>query len=618
MEDSSILLEEKSVNDLLDYTFEIPSFQRGFRWRERQVKDLLNDIWTFSTSSSGGSFYSLQTIIVRPRKDDRKIVVDGQQRLTTISILLHVCSELLEVLPFPDEPFDLHYETREKTKSYLDDGMPEDRSETNVDFFYMHRARKVIEEWFRERAEERAEAKLEFLQTLLGEEGENVRVIWYEVKDPDRDPRDIFSRINMGKIQLTGAELVRALFLRKDNFLPPDEPEPEEGEGRSQSELRQIELAKEWDEIEYGLREEAFWYFLRKGREEAGEHTENRIEFLFDLWARREMPDRYRSLENRTYRTFYIFDSALRPGDGDGEEAATRNKRVLDIWKHDDGSILEYNRTFREWFEHDTYYHLVGFLVTAGKNIQDLYESYRKKRRSEFETWLINRIKDVTFPDVALDGEGLTLRSAISDLAYGTDDATIRNVLLLFNIAWLLRNRDSSHRFQFDRFKQEDWDIEHIRAVRSRLPDRTDERIEWLELHKEYLDDAETGQLKDRVRQYVDGDRRGVDAFNRLAGDIIDHLEGGRREDIDNISNLTLLDSTTNKEISNVLFRVKRARVREKDRAGKFLPICTKYVYLKYYTDRLQDGLTWTGDDREQYREQLVETLSAFFREEFV
>ena len=37
----------KTINDLLEYNFFIPSYQRGYRWTERQVKDLLDDIWEF-------------------------------------------------------------------------------------------------------------------------------------------------------------------------------------------------------------------------------------------------------------------------------------------------------------------------------------------------------------------------------------------------------------------------------------------------------------------------------------------------------------------------------------------------------------------------------------------
>lgn len=40
-------IELKSVNELLGMKFFVPSYQRGYRWTERQVKDLLDDLNEF-------------------------------------------------------------------------------------------------------------------------------------------------------------------------------------------------------------------------------------------------------------------------------------------------------------------------------------------------------------------------------------------------------------------------------------------------------------------------------------------------------------------------------------------------------------------------------------------
>ena len=102
-------IELKSVNELLGMKFFIPSYQRGYRWTDQQVKDLLNDIWEFSQKKKQEfEFYSLQPLVIK-RKDDDVLgriknansieevetllkgsweVIDGQQRLTTILIIL--------------------------------------------------------------------------------------------------------------------------------------------------------------------------------------------------------------------------------------------------------------------------------------------------------------------------------------------------------------------------------------------------------------------------------------------------------------------------------------------------------------------------------------------------
>lgn len=57
----------KSVYDLLDKNYFIPSYQRGYRWRKRQIQDLLDDLYGFASDKdkADGSFYYLQPIVVK-------------------------------------------------------------------------------------------------------------------------------------------------------------------------------------------------------------------------------------------------------------------------------------------------------------------------------------------------------------------------------------------------------------------------------------------------------------------------------------------------------------------------------------------------------------------------
>lgn len=75
------------VKDLENKKFLIPSYQRGYRW-DNEVNALLDDIRDFTNyKKSDNDFYSLQPIVVK--KDENKyIVIDGQQRLTTIFLII--------------------------------------------------------------------------------------------------------------------------------------------------------------------------------------------------------------------------------------------------------------------------------------------------------------------------------------------------------------------------------------------------------------------------------------------------------------------------------------------------------------------------------------------------
>ena len=110
-------IELKSINELLGMKFFIPLYQRGYRWTEQQVKDLLNDIWEFSKKKKQEyEFYCLQPLVVKLMSDEEKTkckldnndewyeVIDGQQRLTTVSLFLAaIYTRLRDYKAFMDE-----------------------------------------------------------------------------------------------------------------------------------------------------------------------------------------------------------------------------------------------------------------------------------------------------------------------------------------------------------------------------------------------------------------------------------------------------------------------------------------------------------------------------------
>jgi len=256
------------INNLLEESFFIPAYQRGYRWTKRQVVELLDDIGEFqknNTDSPRKRFYCLQPLVVKARGDEWE-VVDGQQRLTTIRIIMTCLKTQAEALD--KTPYRIHYETRPGSADFLD-RLDEERSMGNIDFHHMYEAKAAIEEWFE--SKERG-YKMVFLQTLLGSEddGRNVKVIWYQINE-EIDATTVFTRLNVGKIPLTNGELVKALFLKSGNF--------HESEGGDRY-LKQLKIAQEWDDIERTLQKDDFWYFLSNDHAEA-----NRIEFILKLIA---------------------------------------------------------------------------------------------------------------------------------------------------------------------------------------------------------------------------------------------------------------------------------------------------------------------------------------------
>jgi len=147
-------LELIPVEKLLGKNFLIPSYQRGYRWKERQVTDLLDDILEFQKKDKEkGEFYCLQPIVVTKNKNNDWEVIDGQQRLTTLYILLFYLEEARKIIFGSSEKFSISYETREKaeysSKKFLEEILQtKSVNNKNIDFYHMSRAFLTIKKWF--------------------------------------------------------------------------------------------------------------------------------------------------------------------------------------------------------------------------------------------------------------------------------------------------------------------------------------------------------------------------------------------------------------------------------------------------------------------------------------
>ena len=79
---------ELAVNDIPKTIFSIPHYQRGYRWTDKEVEALLNDLLAFSQSGASDESYCLQPLVLQELANGQIRIVDGQQRLTTLAIIL--------------------------------------------------------------------------------------------------------------------------------------------------------------------------------------------------------------------------------------------------------------------------------------------------------------------------------------------------------------------------------------------------------------------------------------------------------------------------------------------------------------------------------------------------
>jgi hypothetical protein len=412
-------------------------------------------------------------------------------------------------------------------------------------------------------------------------------VIWYETDDSKTNNSiDTFIRLNIGKIRLTNAELIKALLLQKSNF------------EKENVNLRQLQIASEWDLMEKSLQNDSFWYFIYN--ENNPFKYENRIEYIFDLLKERKKDSEY-------YFTFNEFNQDF---------LGTKNSDIIDeIWIE----IKRFYLTLDEWFQDYDLYHLIGFLIDSGEDILSIMDESRKRNKIDFkEEYLQNKIRE-------------KVNCSLNEIEYGRDNNIIKRILLLFNIITILETQKSEIRFPFHKYKSEDWDIEHISSQSDKKinPKKRNDWIKdiieyflgsnnkekyqvWLEtpankqdndsyhivkdlielVNTEKIEDAEFDELYDRVRTFF--------------------KEDNKTEEKNDISNLALLDAYTNRSYGNSFFPIKRRRIIENDSKGIFVPITTKNVFLKYYSKMGDNLMYWSKKDAEDYFNSIELKLKAY------
>ncbi|WP_180129368.1 DUF262 domain-containing protein [Rhodoferax sp. BLA1] len=575
----------RSVSELMSESFFIPAYQRGYRWTSRQVTELLDDVAAFTQRPKPvqGDFYCLQPIVVTKRGDQWELI-DGQQRLTTIFLVLSFFNNRL-VEDERSEIFSLSYETRASSAAYLK-SLNEKARDDNIDFFHIWQAYQTIREWFKTRIN-----RLNYIQGAFLNE---VKVIWYEV-DHSVGPIEVFTRLNVGKIALTNSELVKALFLKGSNF---------DSDGSRAKQLQQLRIAQDWDDIERRLQEPGFWYFITNRQQEA-----NRIELILQLRAeelgRAATPWDINSM-------FLAFNAHLAE-------------------KRDDVSI-EWNAVKRmflqldEWYRDRFLYHVVGFLLSQDVKVAQIRVlAQTSGSKTAFRTALIGEAFRITL-GVRVAGSELArvVKDRVAGFDYESHGRSIRRLLLLFNIAALLELGDSGPWFPFDHFKSEQWDLEHIRSVKSDMPQRVDAQKAWLGQAIEYFSEPEAAAgsvasaldqaLPERLSALREQEPFDSVAFEAAFNDVIDRYDPGSDVEVDNsVGNLTLLDAGTNRSYGNAIFPMKRRRVIALDKAGRFVPLCTKNAFLKYYSSKVDAMFVWTRTDAMEHQNALVTTLVSFF-----
>lgn len=596
-------IDLESICELKNKKFIVPNYQRGYKWRAKDVEYLIEDIAEITQEDH--SDYCLQPIVVAPNwikkvcltcghiidsTEEGYILVDGQQRLTTIWLIINWAKHNDFKV---DWNFDINYDTRDDSNKYLNEikekGNAEDKGTCDTHFF--------------SQALEAIKCKKDKLDAFFKNLKKNVKIIWYEI-DPKEGPAH-FERLNSAKISLTNAELVKAFILTKST--------PQ----------KQTRMACEWDEMEYKLQEKSFFSFITTKDSKYNKES-NRIELLLDLYVGTTKE------EKDEHHTFNKIAQIEKDG-----------KSVEIIWQEVQNI---YNRLLC-WYNDKFLYNLIGFLVEKNKDkeLAKIWENCNGKSLYDIKEIVRGRV----VKNIPTDDD-------IRKMVY--NDNRTKNVLLLFNVLSLMSvipNPKSNEykyvfndKFHFDLYKDEDWDKEHVHAtaseslqskvewvkclkdldeklVEEKLVDHKEEYLYWIREAKKITDDKYTDIKEDKNSFFKSLSK---EKFAEIFNAIVSAIEGKDNEESDklkqnSIGNLVLLNANINRsgEYKVAPFSTKRRIIMERVKKGQFVPLGTQNVFMKVYTQIPGHFYKWEKEDiydgnelsdKNSYIEAIVETIN--------
>ena len=624
-----------SIGDLLKKhnsekkRFFIPAYQRGYRWTKRHVDYLINDIFEFKSyleENQGGpdEFFCLQPLVTK-MVDETKYpsfkgyieVIDGQQRLTTILLILQAIHGLIRKKD-PDEDdsitlfprrYEIKYETRKSSEEWLEkikDLTSMDCSEAqniiNDNCDYYHLVEAFICAYGKFESMEYDELK-NFRDFLY----KSVKFIPYEPQLTNVSNNDIFNDINAGKIELNNAELIKALLVQDSNLKNHEKDEPKINT-----------IALKWDEVEITLQNKEFWGFIYSPNHPYTYDT--RIEYLLDLIYKK-------SKENKDYE-YFTFDQVNR-------KYVTYTDKLAfteDTW----GEIKNLYDTLVEWYNNRPLYHRIGYLLEFSKDETILTLRERLKgQKKDAQIHSLNQLINESLSSVSC-----------YNLFHGNRELT--QILFLYNVMAEDKRIGSNARFSFADYKnvkqeKNGWDQEHIASntdYKIKKDDRRKFAGDMFEYFtgEEYSDDFEPTDIDKFVESLEESEKhilnRLIEAANAedysedeltsLFNDILELFktssdgfndtavtEKGTVSEKNFIWNFALLNASTNRSYGNSLFPVKRKRILN-DEYKVYTPVGTRNVFEKAYSRKLTNMMAWTREDALAYWYEICKVLAPF------
>jgi uncharacterized protein with ParB-like and HNH nuclease domain len=585
--------------------YHIPAYQRGYKWASTKQTDaipvLLNDLWEAYKNSltSSRKEYYMQYITVKKNATENHLeVIDGQQRLTSFSILLSVFQLFLDnqqniskdklEYAIREDFFNNYIYDKDKLQEFVNAEWDQDKGITiqNIsinkqDIFYLHSAAKYMVKFLKEEVLETD--LLQFYAFIL----KHVKIIVNEI-EPHIESERVFKNLNSNKVGLTEAELIKGLLLTK-----AARSSSEHFKHKKYKEILEIRasLGRQWDEINTWVNDKKVKHFYFSN------NNKNFNERNFIDLLKVELKD-IKDLQKDKAILLLMLSMSFKK-----DTEIKDNQYLLFNYFHketkDENASLQFllklkqiYSILKDRFQNNKIYNLLGYVFfVEGSNtakIDYLCKSFYWSKE-ELLSELIKERNEFIPDDLEV-------------LKYGEYNKEIHRVLLALSVFETTREKIEI-RFDYYNFrKNNDWSLEHI------FPQKPEGK--WRgQIHK--LTDQEKKDILDMIGEDYE-DFTNVEKVLSLEERNDDQKElyyqALQKTWVNNLGNMSLLSPPENSSNGCAMFKQKRDNVNEKINCGSFVPKHTFEVFNKVFLK--SESLTnWNKKDADNHLEYIKEII---------
>lgn len=607
-----LLYSSKELFDsyLQGKTYSIPSYQRGYKWDTKDIERLLKDINEFSPNEDLNLFYCLQNITLVESQDSKTFnVVDGQQRLTTLTVILSYLNEYELINE------KLQYNVRKETEEFLKEYIFKPNELKNIqnweqflentsikgkdydyqDVFYLFNAYKAIQTWFETYPNSVTAMKDKILN--------HVKLIVNLPKNIEE--QELFENLNGKRVPLDGADLIRALIITRV---------AKKEIGDIDDSIKQNVLINE-RRVKIGLMLDRINHWWA---------DENKKNYFHQFTKESKVPDEESiSFNDVTYPINHLYKLyVLAYGEG-VLDMEFFEKKVIEDGFLDELQLLQ--RTMENWCNDKELYHLILFTSIYARekikeepvlSFKELLHQWKKLYRKDFIRFLKKRIASTeVFNDLINQTERCKEENEKTAFLENWYDNKLITVSVLLDIISILSSNSTC--LPARHFKAYKEDLEHI-FPQTPVGDRIKDKIKQTQILKEYIDIINQSLSEEEKININDCD---IDWENQNWKDDIKFRINNRIEKVipvNSLGNMCVLHESVNRGYGNDFFLEKRIDIMRKSQEGFFIRPHVYDAFNKIFLERHDESIDmkmmnrWDRSDILARREYIIKRISNF------